>query len=57
LQAFPNFRLFSPNISKESFGGFVGYQRVAIDPNKKVGLQTFSALITHASGTISGATR
>jgi hypothetical protein len=28
FQAFPNFRLFSPNISKESFGGFVGFQGV-----------------------------
>jgi hypothetical protein len=33
IQTFPNFRLFSPNIRKESFGGFVGFQRVAIDPN------------------------
>ena len=35
LQAFPNFRLFSPNISKESFGGFVGFQGLAIDANRK----------------------
>jgi hypothetical protein len=26
FQAFPNLRLFSPNISKEIFGGFVGLQ-------------------------------
>jgi hypothetical protein len=41
LQVFPNFRLFAPNISKESFGGFVGYQRVAIDPNQIVRFQIF----------------
>jgi hypothetical protein len=35
FQAFPNFRLFSPSFSKECFGGFVGFQGVAIDPNQK----------------------
>jgi hypothetical protein len=35
FQAFPNLRLFSPNISKESFGGFVGFQGVARVANRK----------------------
>jgi len=29
FQAFPNLGLFSPSFSKESFGGFVGFQGVA----------------------------
>jgi hypothetical protein len=29
-QGFPNLALYSPNFSKESFGGFVGFQRLAI---------------------------
>jgi hypothetical protein len=36
LQAFPKLGCFSPSISKESFGGFVGFQGLAIDPNPKV---------------------
>src|SRR5271170_4933338 len=32
LQAFPNLRLFSPSFSKESFGGFVEFQRVTRVP-------------------------
>jgi hypothetical protein len=35
FQAFPNLRLFSPNISKESFGGFVGFQGVVRVANRK----------------------
>jgi hypothetical protein len=31
FQTFPNFRLFSPSFSKESFGGFVGIQGVAVE--------------------------
>jgi hypothetical protein len=29
FQAFPNLGLFSPSFSKESFGGFLGFQGVA----------------------------
>jgi hypothetical protein len=29
-QGFPNLALLFPNFSKESFGGFVGFQRLAI---------------------------
>jgi hypothetical protein len=36
--------LFSPNISKESFGGFVVFQGVARLPNQKVRFQIFSSL-------------
>jgi hypothetical protein len=36
FQAFPNFGLFSPRISKDSFGGFVGFQMVAMDKNRIV---------------------
>jgi hypothetical protein len=32
FQGFPNPSHFSPSFSKESFGGFVGFQRVATDP-------------------------
>ena len=35
FQAFPNPSLFSPRISKEFFGGFVGFQGFAIDANPK----------------------
>jgi hypothetical protein len=35
LQAFPNFGLFPPSFSKESFGGFVGFQWLAsLQPHK-----------------------
>jgi hypothetical protein len=46
LQAFPNLRLFSPSFSKESFGGFVGFQgvaRVAGVAGHKVPLSKFFA--------------
>jgi hypothetical protein len=33
-----------PSFSKECFGGFVGFQEVTIDPNKKAHLQTFVIL-------------
>jgi hypothetical protein len=33
--------LFSPRIHKESFGGFVGFQRLAIDANQKGPLPNF----------------
>jgi hypothetical protein len=35
LQGFPKIRLFSPRISKECLGGFVGFQRLAIVANQK----------------------
>src|ERR1700722_3832174 len=35
FQAFPNPSLFPPRISKEIFGGFVGFQGFAIDANPK----------------------
>jgi hypothetical protein len=35
FQTFPNFGLFSPRISKDSSGGFVGFQRVAMDKNRQ----------------------
>ena len=35
LQAFPNLGCFSPSLSKESFGGFVGFQRVTRMKNHK----------------------
>jgi hypothetical protein len=35
FQAFPNPSLFPPRISKEFFGGFVGFQGFAIDANPK----------------------
>jgi hypothetical protein len=35
FQAFPNLSLFSPRISKESFGDFVGFQGVAKTQNRK----------------------
>jgi hypothetical protein len=31
FQTFPNFRLFSPSFFKEFFGGFVGFQGVAVE--------------------------
>jgi hypothetical protein len=34
-QAFPKFGLFSPRISKESFGVFVEFQGVTVDANPK----------------------
>src|SRR5271170_526197 len=34
-QAFPNLGCFCPRISKDSFGGFVGFQRVTRVPNPK----------------------
>jgi hypothetical protein len=30
-----------PSFSKECFGGFVGFQELAIDPNQKDRFQTF----------------
>ena len=35
LQAFPNLSCFCPSFSKESFGGFVGFQGVTRPPNHK----------------------
>jgi hypothetical protein len=35
LQAFPNLGHFSPSFSKQSFGGFVGFQWVARVSNRK----------------------
>jgi hypothetical protein len=35
LQAFPNLGLFSASFSKESFGGFVGFQWVTKIKNQK----------------------
>jgi hypothetical protein len=35
FQGFPNLRLFSPNISKGSFGGLVEFQGVARVANRK----------------------
>jgi hypothetical protein len=35
FQAFPNLRLFSANTSKESLGGFVGFQGVTRVANRK----------------------
>jgi hypothetical protein len=35
FQTFPNFGLFSPRISKDSFGGFVEFRRVAMDKNRQ----------------------
>jgi hypothetical protein len=32
-QAFPNLVAFSPSLSKDSFGGFVGFQGVIVAPN------------------------
>src|SRR5271155_5963402 len=42
LQAFPNLGCFAPRISKESFGGFVEFQRVTRAKNPSVYIQTFS---------------
>jgi hypothetical protein len=41
FQAFPNLSLFSPRISKESFGDFVGFQGVAKTQNRKSALAKF----------------
>jgi hypothetical protein len=35
-QTFPNFGLFSPRISKETFGGVVEFQGVTMEANRKV---------------------
>ena len=35
LQAFPNLACFSPSFSKQSFGGFVGFQGVTRVPSKR----------------------
>jgi hypothetical protein len=42
FQAFPNPSLFPPRISKEFFGGFVGFQGFAIDANPKCPPPNFS---------------
>jgi hypothetical protein len=42
LPAFPNLRLFSPSFSKESFGGFVEFQRVARSQAIKYRFPNFS---------------
>jgi hypothetical protein len=41
-QAFPNLSCFSPSFSKDSFGGFVPFQCLAIDKNKNI--KTFTKL-------------
>jgi hypothetical protein len=41
LQAFPNLSCFRPSFSKESFGGFVGFQGVTRPPNLKAPLPNF----------------
>src|SRR5271156_6079226 len=41
-QAFPNLGCFCPRISKDSFGGFVGFQRVTREKIQSVLLQIFS---------------
>src|SRR5580700_5130382 len=41
IQGFPNLRLFSRRIHKQSLGGFVGFQCLAIDPNPIVPLPNF----------------
>src|SRR5271155_2779348 len=43
LQAFPNLSLFSPSFSKQSFGGFVGFQGVTRPPDQKAPLPNFFA--------------
>src|SRR5271163_4514176 len=45
LQAFPNLGRFSPSFSKESFGGFVGFQRVTRVKNLKRPFQIFFAAL------------
>ena len=42
-QAFPNLGCFCPRISKDSFGGFVGFQRVTRVPNPKCPSPNFFA--------------
>jgi len=57
LQAFPNLGLFSPSFSKESFGGFVGFQRVTRVKNLKSPLPNFfrrAGLLLDALTTSSG---
>jgi hypothetical protein len=54
LQAFPNLRLFSRSFSKESFGRFLGFQRVARAAANKICFQIFSSLAP-LSGRISDA--
>ena len=44
LQTFPNLTCFSPSFSKESFGGFVKFQRVTRVPNPKSPFPNFSSL-------------
>jgi hypothetical protein len=41
LQAFPNLGYFCPSFSKQSFGGFVGFQWVARVSTERVRFQTF----------------
>ena len=43
LQAFPNLACFSPSFSKESFGGFVEFQRVTRVPNPKAPFPNISS--------------
>ena len=43
LQTFPNLACFSPSFSKESFGGFVEFQRVTRVPNPKGPFPNFSS--------------
>jgi hypothetical protein len=44
LQAFPNLACFAPSFSKQSFGGFVGFQGVASLQNPKCSLPNFLPL-------------
>jgi hypothetical protein len=44
LQAFPNLACFAPSFSKQSFGGFVGFQGVASLQNPKCGTPNFLPL-------------
>ena len=43
LQTFPNLTCFSPSFSKESFGGFVEFQRVTRVPNPKSRFPNYSS--------------
>jgi hypothetical protein len=43
LQAFPNLACFPPRISKESFGGFLGFQGVTRVKNPKCPSPNFFA--------------
>src|ERR1700722_12973438 len=43
LQAFPNLACFAPSFSKQSLGGFVGFQRVASLKNPKCSCSKFFA--------------